>query len=87
MVTKTVRAFKFEGHQQEKGGAMSRKTAEFEGSCSGGDSFSLHRSIYIYIYIYMHTNPNISILVLEEAESSDAELCGVMTASPNSFFE
>jgi hypothetical protein len=35
----------------------------------------------------MHTNPNISILVLEEAESSDAELCGVMTASPNSFFE
>ena len=39
------------------------------------------------MYIYTSVNPRISILVLDEAECSDAELSGAVTASSNSFFE
>ena len=41
----------------------------------------------LYIYIYTSVNPRISILVLDEAEGSDAELSGAVTAPLNSFFE
>ena len=45
-------------------------------------------SIYIlYIYIYVSVNPRISILVSDEAECSDAEFSGAVTAPSNSFFE
>jgi len=41
----------------------------------------------IYIYIYTSVNPRISILVSDETESRQAELSGVETVFPNSFFE